>query len=84
MDNHIHAIGAFEAKTRLSELLRRTENGEEFVIQRRGRPVARLIPFDSLSEPLQVADIVGEMNAVRESVPGPIEIRELINEGRRV
>ena len=37
-------IGAFEAKNKLSELLHRAERGEEIVITRRGRPVARLVP----------------------------------------
>ncbi|MFO7763531.1 MAG: type II toxin-antitoxin system prevent-host-death family antitoxin [Wenzhouxiangellaceae bacterium] len=38
-------IGAFEAKTHLAELLRKAEAGEEVVITRRGKPVARLVPF---------------------------------------
>jgi len=38
-------IGAFEAKNRLSELLNLVENGEEVVITKHGRPVAKLIPF---------------------------------------
>ena len=37
-------IGAFEAKTRLSELLERVDHGQTFVITRRGRPVAELRP----------------------------------------
>lgn len=36
-------IGAFEAKNKLSALLNRVEAGEEIVITRRGKPVARLI-----------------------------------------
>ena len=39
-------IGAFEAKNKLSELLERAEHGEEIVITRRGRPVAKLVPLD--------------------------------------
>lgn len=35
-------IGAHDAKTRLAELLDRVERGEEIVITRRGRPIARL------------------------------------------
>lgn len=35
-------IGAHDAKTRLAELLDRVERGEEIVITRHGRPVARL------------------------------------------
>jgi len=38
-------IGAFEAKNKLSELLDRVERGDEVVITRRGRPVAKLIPL---------------------------------------
>jgi prevent-host-death family protein len=34
-----------EAKTRLSELLERAKAGEEVVIARAGRPVARLTPI---------------------------------------
>ena len=38
-------VGAFEAKNKLSELLERAEHGEEIVITRRGKPVAKLGPF---------------------------------------
>ncbi len=37
-------IGAFEAKTKLGALLDRVEAGEEIVITRRGKAVARLVP----------------------------------------
>ena len=36
-------VGAFEAKTHLSALLDRVAGGEEVVITRHGKPVARLI-----------------------------------------
>ncbi|MCX6599053.1 MAG: type II toxin-antitoxin system prevent-host-death family antitoxin [Acidobacteria bacterium] len=36
-------IGAFEAKNTLGALLDRVERGEEIVITRHGKPVARLI-----------------------------------------
>jgi prevent-host-death family protein len=38
-------IGAFEAKNKFSWLLDRVEQGEEIVITRHGRPVARLVPI---------------------------------------
>jgi prevent-host-death family protein len=37
-------VGAFEAKNKLSALLDRVEQGEEIIITRHGRPVARLVP----------------------------------------
>ena len=40
----IKEIGAFEAKTRLSELLDRVDRVQVYVITKRGRPVAELRP----------------------------------------
>ena len=37
-------VGAFEAKNTLGALLDRVEQGEEIVITRHGKPVARLVP----------------------------------------
>ena len=37
-------VNVHEAKTHLSELLKRVEAGEEIVIARSGKPVARLVP----------------------------------------
>ena len=37
-------VSVHEAKTHLSRLLRRVESGEEVVIARAGRPVAKLVP----------------------------------------
>jgi prevent-host-death family protein len=38
-------INVHAAKTQLSKLLERTEAGEEIVIGRAGKPVARLVPY---------------------------------------
>jgi prevent-host-death family protein len=40
----IREVGAFEAKNTLGTLLDRVEKGEEIVITRHGKPVARLVP----------------------------------------
>jgi prevent-host-death family protein len=37
-------VGMHEAKTTLSKLVKRAEAGEEIVIARNGKPVARLVP----------------------------------------
>src|SRR5205823_7306464 len=37
-------VNVHEAKTRLSKLLKKVEAGEEIVIARAGKPVARLVP----------------------------------------
>ena len=41
------AVNVHEAKTHLSQLLARVEEGEEVVIARNGKPVARLIAHQS-------------------------------------
>jgi prevent-host-death family protein len=40
----IREVGAFEAKNTLGSLLDRVERGEQIVITRHGKPVARLVP----------------------------------------
>ncbi len=38
-------VNVYEAKTRLSQLLDLAASGEEVIIARAGRPMARLIPY---------------------------------------
>ncbi len=38
-------VGAFEAKTRLSELLDEVSKGRVYRITRRGKPIAELLPI---------------------------------------
>ena len=39
-------IGAFDAKTHLSALLTKVADGEQFVITKHGKAVARLVPIE--------------------------------------
>jgi len=77
-------IGAFEAKNRLSELLRRAEAGEEIAITNRGRVVARLVPplptFDREAARAAVARIRERRKGVK--LDG-LSIKDLLAEGRR-
>jgi prevent-host-death family protein len=41
----VDPINVYQAKTRLSELIERAAAGEEVVIARHGRPVARLVAY---------------------------------------
>lgn len=45
------SVNIHEAKTHLSRLIERVEAGEEVVIARAGRPVARLVPYGTRSRP---------------------------------
>jgi len=76
-------IGAFEAKTHLSELLDRVEQGEELVITRRGRAVARLVPAVDAAR-TRAADAVIRLRALRRGTTlGGLDWRELRDAGRR-
>lgn len=44
-------VNIHEAKTHLSRLVERVERGDEVVIARAGRPVARLVPFRPRTAP---------------------------------
>ncbi len=42
-------LGLFEAKTHLSELVARVEAGDEIVITRHNKPVAKIVPIGRVS-----------------------------------
>ena len=74
-------IGAYEAKTRLAELLTRVESGERITITRHGRPVAELVPVSGAPE-MTVEEAIREMEAFPKVSLGGLRIRDLIEEGR--
>ncbi len=77
-------IGAFEAKNKLGQLLDRVEAGEEIVITRRGKPVAKLVspvPRFSREQARAAAQEIREMS--RGVTLGGLKIKDMINEGRR-
>lgn len=44
-------VNVHEAKTHLSKLLERVQEGEEIVIGRSGKPVAKLVPYKEARGP---------------------------------
>ena len=70
-------IGAFEAKTHLSTLLDRAAQGQRFVITKRGRPVAELVPYVEESKGSDLAMVLKELQSVRESVGENLDIKAL-------
>lgn len=76
-------VSAFEAKTHLSELLRETERGRSFVIRRRGKAVARLVPPAQVGQRPDPAQVLASFREIRKRIPETVKIRDLIEEGRR-
>ena len=76
-------IGAYEAKTRLPELLRQVRQGRRFTITNRGEAIADLVPSESV-RPKDKAAAVEKFRAfMRENpVRGAVNLGELIEEGR--
>jgi prevent-host-death family protein len=76
-------IGAFEAKNKLGTLLDWVESGEEVLITRHGKPVARLVsaaPSFDRAKARQAARHLIE--ASRRVTLGGIKTKDLVNEGR--
>jgi antitoxin (DNA-binding transcriptional repressor) of toxin-antitoxin stability system len=82
-------VGAHDAKTRLSELLDRVERGEEIVITRHGRPVARLSrtgPGHDVAAARAAVEALAELGRKIAAESGPFTIEEILawrDEGRR-
>ncbi len=76
------SIGAFEAKTRLSELLDRVSRGERIIITKHGTAVAALQPVDAIAgRPIQ--DVIDDIRSFRhEHHLGRDLIDEFRKEGR--
>lgn len=76
-------IGAFEAKSKLGTLLDWVANGEEVLITRRGKPVARLVPAETGFDHAKARRAAEGIRARSVGVTlGGIKIKDLINEGR--
>ena len=84
------AVTAFEAKTRFGDLLERVSRGEEIVITRHDKPVARMIPE---GRPLlsEIQSAGRELRAVQDELRNRTgfrrltrrQIRDAIGTGRR-
>jgi len=76
-------VGAFEAKTHLSSLLERVAKGEEIVITRHGKPLARLIPV-AVADRSRIDQAISKLKLLREGCTlGGLSWQELRDEGRR-
>ena len=80
----METVGAFDAKTHLSELLDRVGKGEKITITRHGVPAAMLVPVAETARKLTHKEIVEGMRALRKRIkPDRMSVCELVEEGRR-
>ncbi|OGA89795.1 MAG: hypothetical protein A3G27_10645 [Betaproteobacteria bacterium RIFCSPLOWO2_12_FULL_66_14] len=85
------SITAFEAKTRFGKLLERVARGEEIVITRHEKPVARIIP-EGRGKLQDVRAAIADLRELRRKIAARIgdrakltnaQIKSLIEEGRQ-
>lgn len=79
-----NTIGAYEAKTHLSELLEKVEAGEEITITKHGAPVAKLVPVKKRASPEERIAAIERIEKLASglSLRG-LKVKDLLSEGRR-
>ena len=75
----METIGLFEAKTHLSELVARAEQGEEVIITRHNRPVAKLVPVTAHDQDAAARREAIERDSRRSTING---LLRKVHEGR--
>jgi prevent-host-death family protein len=76
-------IGAYEAKTRLPELLRLVRAGRQFTITNRGKAIADLVPSASGKRKDKAAAVEQFRVFIRKNpVRGAVRVKDLIADGR--
>ncbi|MFH0975329.1 MAG: type II toxin-antitoxin system prevent-host-death family antitoxin [Spirochaetota bacterium] len=83
MKNRSKTIGSFNAKTHLAHMLAEVQDGVDFIITKRGKPVAKLIKHTDVKDYIKLTDIICEFDEIRNSVKGKVNINRYINEGRK-
>jgi prevent-host-death family protein len=80
----MESIGLFEAKTHLSELVARAEQGEEVIITRHNKPVAKLVPIKAeAADPVLRHDAVDKLLRAAAGRKLGQDWKRLRDEGRR-
>ena len=65
----------YEAKTSLSRLVDRAASGEEIILSKAGKPLAKLVPYQQHSQPRQPGGWEGTMRIAEDfDAPLPAEI----------
>jgi len=79
-----NTVGAYEAKTHLSELLEKVEAGEEITITKHGAPVAKLVPVKKEVRPEERVAAIDRIHKLASGLSlGGLKVKDLIREGRR-
>lgn len=78
-------LSVFEAKARFSEVVSRAERGEQTVITKRGKPVARVVPESpARSEKWDRSEVIDKIVEFSKTcrTRRKVNLQKLIEEGR--
>jgi prevent-host-death family protein len=79
-----NTVGAYEAKTHLSELLEKVEAGQEITITKHGAPVAKLVPVKKDVRPEERVAAIERIQKLATGLSlGGLKVKDLLTEGRR-
>lgn len=81
-DTRNEAIGSYEAKTRLPELLRQVKSGRSFTITNRGEAIADLVPNPGARKKDRVEAAMRLREFMLADPIRGVQIKRLIEEGR--
>jgi prevent-host-death family protein len=70
-------VNLYDAKTQLSRLVDRAAAGEEIIIAKGGRPMARLVPLEARSAPRRLGHLSGKVRVAADfDAPLPDDLLE--------
>lgn len=78
----MQTVNIHEAKTHLSRLIEAVASGEEIIIAKAGKPMARLVPLDNAPKKRRLGLLKGQLNIPDDfDAPLPDDVQGLF-EGR--
>jgi prevent-host-death family protein len=78
----LQKIGAYDAKTKLPEILRRVEAGESFTMTNRGKPVADITPTRAANN-LKAQTTIENILSAKKHLISDDELLALKNRGQK-
>ena len=75
------SVNVHEAKTHLSRLLKRVDRGEEIIIGRDGKPVAKLVPFAAPATKRVLGQAAGQIKLAPDFDRLPERVRRQFEDG---
>jgi prevent-host-death family protein len=72
-------VGVFEAKTHFSDLIVKVENGEEIVVTKHGKPVAKLVSYEPKEPKISVEQAIRDIRELRKRLKGSMSLEEALS-----